>query len=204
MTTTYERQTVPSPATDDTILAAHINSEIDYLLTSLNDFDASNCKKTGTSIPLANITNLTSSQMAAAFFLDEDDMASNSAIAVSSQQAIKAYVDAQIFFSEKTANDSDSNAMLKTHAYLAQTDGFVSATQTAGGAGDGIVGYVDGTDNPAGAGEAMDGSAAHSGGQIVGVSFAVKSGEYFEIIADDVPNIYWRSMGTLTNPIDQD
>lgn len=94
MTTTYVRQIVPSPATDDTILATHLNSEIDYLLASLNDFDASNCKKSGTSIPLANITNLTSTQMAAAFFKDEDDMASNSATAVSSQQAIKAYVDA--------------------------------------------------------------------------------------------------------------
>ncbi len=93
MTTTYVRQTVPSPATDDNILATHINSEVDAILVALNDFDASNCKKSGTSIPLANITNLTSTQMAAAFFKDEDDMASNSATAVSSQQAIKAFVD---------------------------------------------------------------------------------------------------------------
>ena len=94
MTTTYVRQTVPSPATDDTLLAAHINSEIDAILVALNDFDASNCKKSGTSIPLANINNLTSTQMAAAYFKNEPDMASNSATSVSSQQAIKAYVDA--------------------------------------------------------------------------------------------------------------
>lgn len=92
MATTYERQTTPSPATDDTVEAIHLNSEFDYLIAALNDFDASNCKKSGTSIPLANITGLTSTQMAAAFFLDEDDMASNSATAVSSQQAVKAHV----------------------------------------------------------------------------------------------------------------
>ena len=96
MVTTYERQTTPSPATDDTLEATHLNSEFDYLVAQLNDFDASNCKKSGTSIPLANITGLTSTQMAAAFFLTEEDMASNSATAVSSQRAIKAHQDAVV------------------------------------------------------------------------------------------------------------
>lgn len=76
-----------------TAIASEVNQNFTDVLTALNALDAANL--TGT-IALARISNLTSSQMAAAFFKDEDDMASNSATAVASQQSLKKYVDDQI------------------------------------------------------------------------------------------------------------
>lgn len=91
MATTY---TVTSSfAADTTALASEVNQNFTDVLTALNSFDAANL--TGT-IALARISDLTATQMASTFFLDEDAMTSNSATAVSSQQAIKAYVTAQI------------------------------------------------------------------------------------------------------------
>ena len=49
-----------------------------------------------------SITNIDSGNFLSGFFLDEDNMASNDATAVASQQSIKAYVDAQV-----TAQDLD-------------------------------------------------------------------------------------------------
>jgi len=49
-----------------------------------------------------SLTNIDSGNFLAGFFLDEDNMASNDATAVASQQSIKAYVDAQV-----TASDLD-------------------------------------------------------------------------------------------------
>ncbi len=132
MVTTYERQITPSPATDDTIAATHINSEIDYIIAALNDFDASNCKKSGTSIPLGNITGLTSSQMAAAFFLDENNMASNSATAVSSQQAIKKFVDDTVGDSYRLIDVNGSSVKVYTK-YLTGTTGAGATTNVAHG-----------------------------------------------------------------------
>jgi len=90
MATTY---TVTYPfSADTTAVATEVNQNFTDVLTALNDFDASNCDDTKT-LPLGCISNLTSAQMASTFFKDEDDMASNSATAVASQQSIKAYVD---------------------------------------------------------------------------------------------------------------
>ena len=74
-----------------TAIASEVNQNFTDVLTALNALDAANL--TGT-IALARISNLTSSQMAAAFFKDEDDMASDSATAVASQQSVKAHVTA--------------------------------------------------------------------------------------------------------------
>lgn len=79
--------------TDTTAVADNVDQNFTDVLTALNAFDASNLAS-GT-VPLARISGLTSTQCAAAFFKDEDDMASDSATAVSSQQAIKAYVTTQ-------------------------------------------------------------------------------------------------------------
>jgi hypothetical protein len=76
-----------------TAQAAQVNTNFTDILTALNAFSADNLSS-GT-VPLARLSGLTSSQMAAAFFKDEDDMASNSSTAVSSQQALKAYVDTE-------------------------------------------------------------------------------------------------------------
>ena len=90
MATTY---TVTNTFIADTnAIAGEVNQNNTDLLTALNSFDAGNLGS-GT-VPLARISGLTATQLAAAAFKDEDDMASDSATAVSSQQAIKAHVTA--------------------------------------------------------------------------------------------------------------
>ena len=71
-------------------------------------------------------------------------------------------------------------------------------------AGNTIVGFIDTDTDPASGGLIMDSSEAAGGSEILCVSFAVKSGEYFEIEATGAPTIYWRSVGTLSKPVDQD
>ena len=187
---------------DTTAVASQVNQNFTDVLTALNSFDAANL--TGT-ISLARISNLTSTQMASTYFLDEDNMTSNSATAVSSQQAIVAYIAAIVTYSAYTANDSEANAMVKAHAYLAATDGFVTAHVLGSGNGQYLRGYIDGTNDPAGAGEKLQGSTVDAGEE-ESISFSVAAGEYFEITTDSTnePTIYWRSKGTLSEPIDQD
>lgn len=193
-----------------TAIASEVNQNFTDVLTALNSFDATNL--TGT-IALARISNLTSSQMSAAFFKDEDDMASDSATAVSSQQALKAYVGTQIAasiasdvtLSAYTNQDSESNAMLKSHAYLAATGGFV-AVYVSNQNGKILRGYVGSTTNPAGAGTLIQRVEDGEGAQSACFSLPVAEGEYFEITYDgsNTPTILWKSMGTLSKPIDQD
>lgn len=92
MTTTYTVTNIM--VADETALAAEVNTNFTDVLTALNAFDAGNLAS-GT-VPLARITGLTTTQLAAAAFKDEDDMASDSATAMASQQSIKAHVAAQI------------------------------------------------------------------------------------------------------------
>ena len=121
--------------------------------------------------------------------------------------ANKKYIDDQVNtkdFSAYTDEDDDSTAMLKDHAYLAATDGFVHANFVSNGSNQHITGYIDGTTDPAGAGEIMDVDFVSLTGGSGGVSFEVAAGEYFEITCGATPTIYWRSMGTLSAPVDQD
>ncbi len=70
-------------------------------------------------------------------FLDEDNMASNSANKVASQQSIKAHVVAAIAaiaFGTRTANDSEASALAVTEIYKAGSDGFVTFNTLGGGA----------------------------------------------------------------------
>jgi len=130
MATTY---TVTSSfAADTTALASEVNQNFTDVLTALNSFDAANL--TGT-ISLARISDLTATQMASTFFLDEDAMTSNSATAVSSQQAIKAYADTKEktlvtqatagIFGSWTNLDSLDAALVKDGIYKVDSDGFV-------------------------------------------------------------------------------
>lgn len=87
MATTYT--VTKSFSSGTTAVASEVNQNFTDILTALNSFDITNT--TGT-LALARISSLTSSQMSSAFFKDEDDMTSNSATAVASQQSVKAFV----------------------------------------------------------------------------------------------------------------
>lgn len=76
---------------DTTAVASEVNANFQNILDAINAFDAANLSS-GT-LPLARISGLTSTQMSSALFKDEDDMASDSATAVASQQSVKYYVD---------------------------------------------------------------------------------------------------------------
>lgn len=78
--------------TDTTAVADQVDANFTDILTAINALDAGNLAS-GT-VALARISSLTSTQMAAAFFKDEDAMTSDSATAVASQQSVKAYADA--------------------------------------------------------------------------------------------------------------
>lgn len=103
-----------------------------------------------------------------------------------------------------TNEDSDGNAMLKSHAYKAVTEGFVSvkitSTETAGS----YTVYVGITDDPVGAGEIVQilEPWIPSGGHNYSMFFAVAKDEYFEVIGRDTVEILWKSVGTLSKPID--
>lgn len=100
--------------------------------------------------------------------------------------------------------DSESNAMLKAHAYLAQTSGFVNAfidnDENA------LSGYVGNTNNPAGAGtliarNTVVGNAAND----PFIFLFVGNGKYFEIVAVGTPTIIWTPLVSGgAAPIDQD
>ena len=206
MATTYTVTT--SFSADTTAVASEVNQNFTDVLTALNSFDATNLSGT---IALARISNLTSSQMAAAFFKDEDDMASDSATAVASQQSVKAFTAAQIAaiiasdvtMSAYTNKDSENNAMLKSHAYKAATAGFVVGYIFSQF---GFQAYIGTTDNPAGAGFLVQRSFGGVEGQYKPFSFPVAEGEYFELTTayTGAITIRWKSSGALSKPIDQD
>ena len=135
--------------------------------------------------------------------LDEDDMASDSATQLATQQSIAAYISSKTALSAYSAYDSDNNALLKSHSYLAQTDGFVLVHVHLGSGRD-LKGYVGLTSNPVGAGTLVQSVTTREDNNVASISFPVASGEYFEIVSDGTPSIYWKSIGTLTKPVDQD
>jgi len=105
-----------------------------------------------------------------------------------------------------TNEDSDGNAMLKTHAYLAATDGFVTAYVTVTAGATNIQGFVGSTDNPAGEGTLIRRDDDSTAGTVHGISFLVSKGEYFELTspATGAITIYWKSFGALSKPVDQE
>jgi len=103
-----------------------------------------------------------------------------------------------------TDEDSDGNAMLKSHAYLAAIDGKVYAYSECD-ANQNIRVYVGTTNDPAGAGDIIEYSESSAVDIWCSVSAEVAKGEYFEIIsAGTIGAIRWKSRGTLSKPIDQD
>ena len=117
--------------------------------------------------------------------------------------AIAAYVTLSVY----TYNDSESNAMLKAHAYRAVTDGIVSAYSLDSGAYKILTAYVGGSSDPVGAGVIIFSATSSGSGSNnrVGISgVLVAKDEYFEITYSGVDAlvIRWKSFGTLEEPID--
>ena len=129
--------------------------------------------------------------------------------------ANKKYVDDQITanahaFVQGISNlDSESNAMLKAHAYLAQVDGFVYCEADLDSAGNtNIQGFIHSTSNPAGAGTRVGFQEHTTGsgiGQFASFYFAVPAGWFFEITGTGASLVIrWQSIGSDSKPIDQD
>ncbi len=123
--------------------------------------------------------------------------------------AIEAAQDALavIDFSALTTTDSDSNTMIKAHAYLAATDGFVHVKGVSTTDSQTIKGYVGADNNPESNGNQVQGVSSNIGGAFeLSMSFSVAEGEYFEITSTvgGALSIFWRSAITLSAPADQD
>jgi len=111
-----------------------------------------------------------------------------------------------VTLSAYTNEDSEGNAMLKNHAYLATIAGEVCAIVAASGIDKWLYGYVGTTDDPAGAGIVVQVDFVSANGDWAGVSFLVAEGEYFEVRTDstNAVTILWKSFGILSKPVDQD
>lgn len=103
-----------------------------------------------------------------------------------------------------TTQDSEGNAMLKAHAYLAQSDGEVSAYVRSTGGSQFLNGYIGSTSDPAGAGDLIHPDSIDPTDMQGGVSFLVDQGKYFELTTDsaNAVTIRWRSFGPLKKPVD--
>jgi len=136
-------------------------------------------------------------------FLDEDDMNSDSAVATASQQSIKAHAAASAI----TLLDDEGQALLRNHAYLANTDGWVFWSSTANAGGQGVTAYVDTDATPTTGGHKVSQDESAAAGDLLSVNFLVAAGEYFEIAPAagiTVTDIGWRSFGPLVAVTDQD
>jgi len=137
---------------------------------------------------------------------DSSQMATSAAPTADADLANKKYADDITKGDSPTANDSESNAMLVAHAYLAQTSGFVNAYQDSS---QDLFGFVGDTDDPAGAGlqvTQVSGSAA-TGPIRDTIMMFVPNGKYFEVTRSgaDTPQIIWTPLVTGGGaPIDQD
>ena len=122
--------------------------------------------------------------------------------------ADKGYIDDQIAasvtMSSITTVDSESNTLIVSHAYLAATDGFVNATSDLIDDNEQLIGYVDTDSDPVSGGTKLAIQEADTANEAQSISFSVASGEYFEVTCPSTTAIYWRSMGTLSAPVDQD
>ena len=108
-------------------------------------------------------------------------------------------------FSAYTNEDSEGNAMLRTQAYKAATDGYVAAKTTITVAGNMLYGYVGLTNDPYTDGDLVGCQEADANGSTKSIFFAVAKDEYFEIrTVSSTPTILWKSKGVLSKPVDQD
>lgn len=137
-------------------------------------------------------------------FLDEDDMTSDDATVVASQQSIKAYLNG----GAPVIVDSDSSALDKDHAYRTQCPGFVTAYVT--NTNQYIRGYVGTTADPQGGGTmvAQSGGADATDDPFICfyVGYEATTGIFFEIrCGTSLTEMTWTPLVNGGGaPIDQD
>lgn len=141
----------------------------------------------------------------AAVLPDGSETATSGAPTADADIANKKYVDDSLALSAYTDLDSEGNAMLKAQAYLAVTDGYVTAFVGSSAAAQGMNAYIGLTNNPAGAGIQVQAQSTTVEGYF-SASFPVAKDEYFELTttSGNAITIRWKSIGTLSNPVDQD
>ena len=91
---------------------------------------------------------------------------------------------------QPTINDSEANPMLKTHAYFAQTPGYVNA-RTTGETVNELKGYIGNTNDPVSAGDLIAREKHTETADDNNIMFFVAKGLYFEITSDGTPTIFW-------------
>lgn len=120
----------------------------------------------------------------------------------------KAYVETNTKGDVPVTVDSEGQPLTEGHAYRTQTAGFVTAfllnTNNAN-----LFGYVDNTNDPAGAGQKVAGSQGVDSGDDIMISFFVgfesATGIFFEIVSSETPAITWTPLVVGGGaPIDQD
>ena len=133
---------------------------------------------------------------------DGSELATTAAPTADADITNKKFVDDRTDGQAATANDSDPTAMLKAHAYLAATSGFVTAFASTDNR---MQLYVGATNDPAGAGTLVDESHATNTDRI-NVHAFVPNGRYFEVtLSSETPTIIWTALVSGgAAPADQD
>ena len=109
-------------------------------------------------------------------------------------------------YGEYSDEDSDGNAMLAEHAYLAAQDGFVTCEMSSVSGIKWVSGFLGATDDPVGAGDKIQYASVPATGHGTSIGFQVAAGTYFEftLSSPTTNKIYWHPVGTLSKPVDQE
>jgi len=177
--------------------AAKVNTNFSEIETELNDFPTDGALGTGvvdtTQLAADAVTNAKIADDA----LDSEHYTDGSidAAHLASDSVTNAKIDtsgAFSLFGTWTANDSGSNAIVKTEVYKAGTDGFITVQTSAGT--NNIKIYTDSSNPPTTLRIYQDvtGSGKES------VMCPIKKDDYFKVTGTYVTPIYWLPIGTGT------
>ncbi len=203
MATTYTITT--SFTADSTAVASEVNQNFTDVLTALNAYDASNLSS-GT-VPIARISGLTTTQIAAATLVTEAEglASSDNDTSWPTTAAVKDYVDTKedILVTQSTASifgswtDKDSGgsvALANGEIYKVGSDGFVIC-YSATSPGTELTIHTDGNSTPA----TKRASSYGSGTGSINFGFCpIKKDDYFEVNNAGTGQIYWLPIGTGT------
>ena len=147
-----------------------------------------------------------SAEMATSAAPVEDEAIANKKYIDDQITAVTAALTAALSFGTLIDVDSEANALVVDHAYLAQQDGIVMAYVLGAGKTE-LNGYTHNTNDPAGAGLLMQVDESGNFGTRRGITFSVPSGRYFEVTNEgsQATKILWQPTQTSGSaPVDQD